>query len=141
MASSGCVAQNIWPWLPHGWLGRCTLGFPWAQGRTHPMVTKVANLPLLKARRSHSVSHWHHHLASIFFPSIGLEDNIGHTEPLTNFTQQGFNDSRQSLSLVNTEMSPKNTAVLQNRMALDITTAWQGGTCAIIQAECCVHTC
>lgn len=20
---------NLWPWLPPGWIGRCTLGFPW----------------------------------------------------------------------------------------------------------------
>ena len=29
-------------------------------------------------------------------------------------------------------------AVLQNKMALDIISASQGGTCAIIQIECCV---
>ena len=30
-------------------------------------------------------------------------------------------------------------AVIQNRMALDILTAAQGVTCAIIKAECCVY--
>ena len=30
--------------------------------------------------------------------------------------------------------------VLQNHMALDILAASQGGTCAIIQTECCVFT-
>ena len=29
--------------------------------------------------------------------------------------------------------------VIQNRMALDILTATQGGICAIIKAECCVY--
>ena len=27
--------SNLWPWLPPGWLGRCTLGFLWAQGYLH----------------------------------------------------------------------------------------------------------
>ena len=30
-------------------------------------------------------------------------------------------------------------AVIQNRMALDILTAAQGGTCTIIKVECCVY--
>ena len=29
--------------------------------------------------------------------------------------------------------------VIQNRMALDMLTAAQGGTCAIIKGECCVY--
>ena len=33
------------------------------------------------------------HLASIFIPSIGLEDIIAHTEALTKFTQKLFYDS------------------------------------------------
>ena len=31
-------------------------------------------------------------------------------------------------------------AVIDNRMALDILTAAQGGACAIIKVECCVYT-
>ena len=31
-------------------------------------------------------------------------------------------------------------AVIPNRMALDILTAAQGGTCAIIKVECCVYS-
>ena len=71
-------------------------------------------------------------------PSVGLEDVAAHTEALTKFTQQVLNDSQQSLSLLNTKMSLMRKAGLQNRMALDIVTALQGGTCAIIQIERCV---
>ena len=31
-------------------------------------------------------------------------------------------------------------AVIHNRMALDILTAAQGGTCVIIKVECCVYS-
>ena len=71
--------------------------------------------------------------------SVGLEDVIAHVEVLTKFTQPASNDSWQSLSLMNTEMSLMRRAVPQNRMAWDIITASQGGIYAIIQTMY-VHT-
>ena len=58
-----------------------------------------------------------------------------HMESLTKFTQDALNDSQAGIALLNTEMSLTKKAVLKNRMALDILTASQGGTCAIIQTE------
>ena len=40
---------------------------------------------------------------------------------------------------VNTSFIEVTKAVIQNRMVLDMLTAAQGGTCAIIKAECCVY--
>ena len=40
---------------------------------------------------------------------------------------------------VNTSFTEVTKAVIQNRMVLDILTAVQGGTCAIIKVECCVY--
>ena len=28
-------SNNLWPWLPPGWIGRCTLGLPQTQGHIH----------------------------------------------------------------------------------------------------------
>lgn len=47
-------------------------------------------------------------------------------------------DSQQSLCLLNTEMSLRRNAFLQNKTVLNITAASQGGTYAIIQTECCM---
>lgn len=69
---------------------------------------------------------------------MGLEKNVAHIEVLSILTQQALNDSWQSLSLLNTEISLRRKAVLQNRMTLDFITASHGGTCAIIQTECCM---
>ena len=92
---------------------------------------KATNLPFLKAGWTLSVSPLYRHLATIFVPSIVLEGITAYMEILTKFTQQAFNESQQSLSLVNTELSLMTKAVLQNSVALDIITPWQGGTCAI----------
>ena len=112
-------------------------GFSPGTGENLPTV-KIPNFPLLKARGAHFVFHWYDHLASLFIPSVDLEDVIAHTEALTKFTQEALNDSQQSLSLLSTEMSLTRNAALQKRMALDIITASQGGTYAIIQTEYCV---
>lgn len=64
------------------------------------------------------------HLAAVFFPCIGLEYVTARVETFANFTQKGLNNSQQNLSLLNTEMPLiKKKAVLQNKMALGITTA------------------
>ena len=73
-------------------------------------------------------------------PTVGLEGIISHIEALIEFTQRALNDSNQAISLLNSEVSVMRKAVLQNRIALDILTASQGGTYAIIQTECCVYT-
>lgn len=69
---------NLWPFLPPEWLGSCILSFSWSQERICPTVTMAANLPLLKARWTHSVFSWYDHLAAVFVLSISLEDVIAH---------------------------------------------------------------
>nr|AEX32767.1 envelope protein syncytin-Car1 [Mephitis mephitis] len=130
---------NLWPWLPPGWIGRCTLGFPWIQGRVRKKLPMPANYPHLLHRWTRSVFHWYDHLLSIILPHMGIEDIMWHVESLTNYTTHALNDTMQALSLLNFEVALMRKAVLQNRMALDIITAAQGGTCAIIKTECCVY--
>nr|AEX32765.1 envelope protein syncytin-Car1 [Halichoerus grypus] len=130
---------NLWPWLPPGWIGRCTLGFPWIQGRLRKKLSMPANYPHLLHRWTRSVFHWYDHLLGIFLPQLGIEDIIWHIEALTNYTRHALNDTMHALSLLNSEVALMRKAVLQNRMALDIITAAQGGTCAIIKTECCVY--
>ena len=42
---------NLWPWLPPGWIGHGTLGFPWMQGRWCKEIPMPANYP-------HLLHHW-----------------------------------------------------------------------------------
>lgn len=52
---------------------------------------------------------------------------------------KALDDSLNSISLFNIEVTQMHKAVLQNRAALDVLTAAQGSTCATIKTECCVH--
>lgn len=73
-------------------------------GRIYPIVRKIANLPLRKAR-------WHV-LFSIgtiiflpsFLPPLAWR-TLANIEALTKFTHQALNDSWPSLSLLNTEIA------------------------------------
>lgn len=62
-------------------------------------------------------------------------DVIIHIEALTKFTQQTLNDISQAISLLSSEVSMIRKGVLQNHMALNILTASQGGTYAIIYTQ------
>ena len=94
---------------PHTW--QCCLPQPHVRYVQLGQVPKVASLLLLKARWAHSIFLWVYHLAAVFVPSTGLEDNTVHTKVLTKFTQQALNDSQKSLSLSNIEMSLTRKAV------------------------------
>ena len=82
---------------------------------------------------------WYEYIAALFVPSIGTTDIMIKVEALTNFTKQALLDRTKAIQAVNEEQSQVRKVGIQNRMALDILTAAQGGTCAIIKVECCVY--
>ncbi|KAM6143269.1 terminal nucleotidyltransferase 5D [Erethizon dorsatum] len=69
----------------------------------------------------------------------GLEDVIQHIESLTDYIQLALSGTLTGIYLLNEQVKLMRQAVLQNRMALDILTAAQGETCAIVKAECRVY--
>lgn len=75
----------------------------------------------------------------LFLFCLSLEDVIWHIEFLTNFTQKALNDTIQGIYFFNIEIRLMCHAVIQNRMVLDILTAAQSGTYAIIKGECGVY--
>ena len=60
-------------------------------------------------------------------------------DALANFIQQALQDSQKAISALNAEQAQTRKVVLQNRLALDIPTAAQGGTCAIIHTQGCTY--
>ena len=127
-------------WRLPGWIGRCTLGLAFTHGFIFSeLPEKPANLPLLKTRWARSVFHWYDYLVAVFVPSLGTADVMLREDALTNFTQQALQDSQKAISALNAEKAQIRKVILQNRLALDILTAAQGGTCAIIHTQCCTY--
>ena len=58
---------------------------------------------------------------------------------MTSFRKQALLDGAKAIQALNEEQIQMRKVVFQNRMALDILTAAQEGTCAIIKVECCVY--
>ena len=75
----------------------------------------------------------------MFVPSLGTTDAMLWVDALTNFTQQALQDSQKAISALNAEQAQIRKVVLQNRLALDILMAAQGGTCAIIHTQSCTY--
>ena len=75
---------------------------------------------------------WYEYNVALFVPSIGTTDIMIKVDALTNFTKQALLDRTKAIQALNEEQIQMETAVIQNRMALDTLTAAQGGTCAII---------
>ena len=75
----------------------------------------------------------------MFVPSLATTDVMLLVDALTNFTQETLQDSQKVISALNAEQAQIRKVVLQNRLALDILTAVQGGTCAIINTQCCTY--
>ena len=83
--------------------------------------------------------HWCNYLAAVFVLSLVNTDIMLQVDALTSFTQQVLQDSQKAISTLNAEKAQIKKVVLQNRLALDILTAAQGGTCAIIHTQCCTY--
>ena len=96
--------SHLWPWLPLGWIGRCTLGLAFIHGfMFSELPEKPANLHHLKTRWARSVFHWYDYLAEVFVPSLGTTDVMLRVDALTNFTQQALQDSQKAISALNAE--------------------------------------
>lgn len=87
---------------------------------TGTLKAAAVSLPSMRACWVQSVLQWYDYLATILFPSAGIEDipyrsfNKIHIEALRKFTQEAFKDSNQAISLLNSEISMMRKAVLQN---------------------------
>ena len=75
----------------------------------------------------------------MFVPSLGTTDAMLWVDALTNFTQQALQDSQKAISALNAKQAQIKKLVLQNRLAVDILRAAQGGTCAIIHTQFCTY--
>ena len=123
------------PWLDK----ECTLGLVFTNGFIFSEVPEMpAILPHLRTHWTRSAFHWYDYLAAIFVPSLGATDVMLQVDALTNYSK-GFTRFSKNYFSPNSEQIQIRKVISQNRLALDILTAGQGRTCAIIHTQCCTY--
>lgn len=74
-----------------------------------------------------------------FAPQPAAIDVEWQVEALDKHTAAAFSTTRHAITLSSKETTQMRQVALQNQMALDTLTAAQGGSCALVKAQCCVH--
>ena len=125
--------NRAYPWLPVNWSGSCFLSFILPHMR---LLSKSPFQHLKRGKRSFTST-------GLFFmiliphygvgqTSMGLAELAALLESLANKTALGMVD-------INSEVVALRAVSMQNRVALDRILAAQGGTCAVINSECCTY--
>ncbi|XP_034078805.1 uncharacterized protein LOC117550475 [Gymnodraco acuticeps] len=124
----GCMPYDIF-------YGTCYLAY------LIPLIRKVktdeiaAILPSLH-RNSRSITEGQR-MASLFLPWYGIYVSQQEIVALSKVVENHLNASNTAMLAEHKELQEVRTVALQNRMALDLLLAAQGGTCKVIGSECC----
>ncbi|XP_043915952.1 uncharacterized protein LOC122792266 [Protopterus annectens] len=155
--------KRAYKWLPVNWSGSCFLGYliPAIRHTTVLPQGKFRNTQKIKTP-SNPVGNvdaswiYHYDLAHAsnkglahmdlgddviswagIIPAYGTVKSIWELRKLSKLLEVLSNATFSALELVTDEMTAMRAVVLQNCMALDFVLAIKGGTCALIQEECC----
>lgn len=78
-------------------------------------------------------------VASVFLPWYGVYVSQQEVSSLSKVLESHLNASSKAMLAEHKELREVRTVALQNRMALDLLLAAQGGTCQVIGTECCSY--
>ncbi|XP_072715512.1 endogenous retroviral envelope protein HEMO-like [Ciconia boyciana] len=132
--------------LPAGWKGMCTIGHLVSQGRIYnqsqiprgilrtswKQAKREDNPLVIRGTKFHSFVRW-------FLPWLGVSELEKAIVNISAVLEQMENLTINTIKNLQTEVSSLSKVVLQNRMALDLLTAKEGGVCMIINTSCCAY--
>ena len=129
-----------WPYLPVNWTDHCTWGWSCLTSQAQKiLVSRPTNWEVFKAQYQVKHTPWWCYPLAVFSPQAASILTEAEITALALHSADVLNATHDSLSLLNEEVYQLRKVALQNRMALDMFTASQGGVCALERAECCVN--
>ena len=125
--------------LPEKWSGACYLAYvvpAMRVTRSHPR-TRKAKRDLFHSKEV--VASPTQRFFSAIIPNYGVTVALDEIRQVAHVMEKIANDTAGAFLSINKELYSIRQMVLQNRMALDIILADRGGTCGVIQAQCCTY--
>lgn len=114
-------------------------GQPCGASTIHSKLPQTpTNEQIFLARRKWTA--WWFYATALFLPQAAVISTEWQGSASANHTAAALNLTHQATGLISQKLQETRNTVLQNHMALDVPTAAQGSTGAIINSDCCVYS-
>ncbi|XP_053149086.1 endogenous retroviral envelope protein HEMO-like [Hemicordylus capensis] len=140
--------KNAYKALPQGWNGRCAPAYlaPKVEIRKSLNASEVLNMGSFLHRLRRGAENplvvrntGFHQAWRAMLPGLGVIELEIAVKNISKEMEKSFNSTLKMLMEVQQEVDSLSKVVVQNRKALDILAAQQGGACALIGEKCCYY--